>query len=65
VSAQQAGTQSALAALRADLSGYLPTSVVAEGLRVLDAEQERLAAVTQAVQLVERAMRGQVFVPRL
>ena len=64
-SAQQAGTQSARAALRADLSGYLPGPVVAEGLQVLDAEQQRLAAVTEAVQLVERAMRGQVFVPRL
>ncbi len=65
VSAQHAGTQSARAALRADLSGYLPTAVVAEGLAVLDAEQQRLAAAAEAVQLVERAMRGQVFVPRL
>ena len=65
VSAQQSGTQSARAALRADLSGYLPTTVVAEGLAVLDAEQQRLAEVSGSVQLVERALRGQVFVPRL
>ena len=65
VAAQAAGTQSARAALRADLSGYLPTAVVAEGLDVLDAEQERLAAASTAVQLVERALRGQVYVPRL
>lgn len=65
VAAQHAGTQSARASLRGDLSGYLPSSVVAEGLQVLDAEEQRLAAVTWSVQLVERAMRGQVFVPRL
>ncbi len=65
VSAQQSGTQSARAALRADLSGYLPTAVVAQGLAVLDAEQQRLADVSGSVQLVERALRGQVFVPRL
>jgi hypothetical protein len=65
VAAQQAGTSSARAALRADLSGYLPSAVVAEGLAVLDAEQRRLEQVGGAVQLVERALRGQVFVPRL
>ncbi len=65
VSAQQSGTRSARAALRADLSGYLPTAVVAEGLAVLDAEQQRLHDLAGAVQLVERALRGQVFVPRL
>lgn len=65
VSAQQAGTQSARASLRADLSGYLATSVVVEGLDVLDAEQQRLAEVSAAVQQLERALRGQVFVPRL
>jgi hypothetical protein len=65
VSAQRTGTQNARAALRADLSGYLPTAVVAEGLDVLDVEQRRLEELAGAVQLVERALRGQVFVPRL
>ena len=65
VAAQHAGAQAARAALRADLSGYLPSAVVAEGLEVLDVEQRRLDATAQAVQLVERALRGQVFVPRL
>lgn len=65
VSAQHAGAQAARAALRADLAGYLPSAVVAEGLEVLDAEQRRLDATAHAVQLVERALRGQVFVPRL
>ncbi len=65
VAAQQGGTDAAVGALRADLAGYLPGTVVAEGLAVLEHERQRLAAQSHAVMLVERALRGQVFVPRL
>lgn len=65
VAAQQAGTATAVAQLRADLAGYLPGPVVTEGLEVLEAERRRLGGVARAVTLVERALRGQVFVPRL
>jgi hypothetical protein len=65
VAAQQAGIATAVAQLRADLAGYLPGPVVTEGLDVLEAERHRLDGAAHAVTLVERALRGQVFVPRL
>lgn len=65
VAAQQAGIATAVAQLRADLAGFLPGPVVTEGLEVLETERQRLAATSHAVMVVERAMRGEVFVPRL
>ncbi len=65
VAAQQAGVATAVAQLRADLAGYVPGPVVSEGIQVLEAEAARLSRCAHAVMLVERALRGQDFVPRL
>ena len=65
LAAQRVGTENAVAALRADLAGHLPVSVVEEGLGVLRAEQYRLERQMGQVSLLEQALRGRRFVPRL
>ncbi len=65
VAAQQAGVATAVAQLRGDLAGFVPGPVVTEGIQVLETERTRLASTAHAVMLVERALRGQDFVPRL
>lgn len=53
------------ATLRADLHGEVPPGVVDEVLAVLDAELVRLLEAQRAARLVEEALRGRRFVPRL
>jgi hypothetical protein len=65
VAAQAQGTDAALATVRADLADVLLGPVVAEAVQVLEAERERLVGVLRAVELVEFALRGGTFVPRL
>lgn len=65
LAAQRVGTETATASLRADLAGYLPVAVVEEGLGTLRAEQYRLERQMAQVSLLEQAMRGRRFVPRL
>ena len=55
----------ALGSLRADLSGDLDARTLAEVFDVLDAEQARLLAASRAVTLVEDALRGRKYIPRL
>ncbi len=50
---------------RADLGGQLPPQVIEAVLSVYRSEGTRLAAAAQGVDLIERALRGEVFVPQL
>jgi hypothetical protein len=50
---------------RADLGGQLPPQVIEAVLGVYRGEGTRLAAAAQGVDLIERALRGEVFVPQL
>jgi hypothetical protein len=50
---------------RSELAEALPPHAVDAVLAAYRAEGRRLAAIAQAVVLVERAMRGEAFVPRL
>ncbi len=65
LAAQRNGTDSALAALRADMAGFVDPPAIEDGLRILRAEQQRLDRTILAVSLVERVLRGQVFTPRM
>ncbi len=59
------GARRALASVRADLAGVVPPPGVEAVVEVLEAEQVRLMAVERAVALVEEALRGHRYVPRL
>jgi hypothetical protein len=50
---------------RAELGGELPPGAVEAVLAVYRSEGARLAATARAVELVGRALRGEVFVPQL
>ena len=50
---------------RANLAGQLPPQVIEAVLSVYRSEGTRLAAAAQGVDLIERALRGEVFVPQL
>ena len=51
--------------VRTDLAGHAPPHAVDAALKAYRAEGRRLAAAARAVDLVERALRGEVFKPRL
>jgi hypothetical protein len=55
----------ATATVRADLAGRLDARATEEVLEVLDVEQVRLTEAQRAVALIEGALRGQRYVPRL
>lgn len=55
----------ATATARVDLRDHVPPQVLDELLETLDVEQARLLASRRAVALVEEALRGRRFVPRL
>jgi hypothetical protein len=63
--ANQEANRRALATLRNDLAGELPATALAELIEVLQTEQARLIGVHRAVTLVEDALRGRRYVPRL
>lgn len=65
LAAQRQGTEAAVAATRADLAGYVEPQVVETAIRVLRAEQQRLDRAIIEVSLVEQALRGHTFVPRM
>ena len=54
-----------LARARADLADVVPPEVVAAAVAAYEREGDRLAAPARAVGLVEEALRGRRFVPRL
>jgi hypothetical protein len=54
-----------LATCRADLHGVVPPGVVDETIVLYEREADRLARVERALRLVEAALQGRRFVPRL
>lgn len=65
VAAQLQAQQRATATVRADLRGQVPPAVLDEVLTVLDVEQARLLDAQRGVRLVEAALQGHRYVPRL
>jgi len=55
----------ALASVRAELAGDLDARTLAEVFDVLDAEQARLLAAARSVRVVDDALRGRKYIPRL
>ena len=53
------------ATLRVDLRGVVPPETVEAALRAFEREGARLAAAQRALTLVEEALRGRRFMPRL
>lgn len=60
----QAG-QRGLATFRADLADDLPAPALTALLEALEAEQARLMAARRAIGLIENALHGRRYVPRL
>lgn len=54
-----------IASTRSELGELVPPHAIDAALRAWRAEGERLAATACAVDLVERALRGETFRPRL
>ncbi len=65
VEAGVAAARHGLATLRADLAGVVEDPVVEAALGAYDREGRRLAAALRGVRMVEEALRGHRFVPRL
>ncbi len=65
VEAGVAAARHGLATLRADLGGVVDDTVVEAALGAYDREGRRLAAAARGVRMVEEALRGRRFVPRL
>lgn len=65
VEAGQAAVRRGLSAARAELREVADPDVVDEALAVLLSEEARLAAVRRSVGLVQEALRGQRYRPRL
>ena len=65
VAAQAEAQRRATATVRADLRDQVPPPVMEQVLEVLDVEHARLLAAARAVTLVEEALRGRRYVPRL
>jgi hypothetical protein len=60
-----AAARQGLATVRADLRDVVPPEAVAAAVAAYEREGARLAAAARSVSLVERALRGEQFVPRL
>jgi hypothetical protein len=54
-----------LATVRSDLRGTVPPEVIDETIALYEREAGRLAAVERGLRLVEAALQGRRFVPRL
>jgi hypothetical protein len=59
------GARDGYRTVRTDLAGHAPPHAVDAALTAYRTEGRRLAAAARAVDLVERALRGEVFKPRL
>lgn len=60
-----AAARHGLATLRADLGSLVDDTVVEAALAAYDREGRRLAAAARGVRMLEEALRGRRFVPRL
>ena len=65
VEAQQAATRRGLADIRNDLRAVVTQAVVEAAVQTFQIEDARLLVVRRAVGLVEEALRGRRYVPRL
>ena len=65
VRAQQEAVRSARSTARRDLSHELPPEVAPRVFDVLEREELRLRRLARAVDLLEQAVRGRRFVPRM
>jgi hypothetical protein len=65
VAAQRAGARAAVAGARRELGDAVPPQVMTQLLDVLAREEARLTAAERGVDLVEQALRGRRFAPRL
>lgn len=65
VAAGLEATRHGLGAARAELRDVVPVDVVEATIAALEREGARLAGLRRAVDLVERALRGERWVPRL
>lgn len=65
VAAAREATRRGIANARVELRDVVPAEVVDATLAALEREQARLAALARAVDVVERALRGERWVPRL
>jgi hypothetical protein len=65
VAALVAGQRRAVATLRTDLADVVAPGVAERTLLALEHEQARLLAAARGVRLVEEALRGSRYVPRL
>lgn len=65
VSAAVAAARQGWRTVRAELKGLVPPEVVAAAIGVYDREGRRLAQTEAAVALVEAALKGERWVPRL
>ena len=65
VQAQRTGARSALAGARRELADAMPPPALDALLEALAQEEARLAAAHRGVGLVEQALRGRRFAPRL
>ena len=65
VAAQRVGAREAVKGARRELSDALPPQAVDALLDVLAAEEARLGSAERGVGLVEQALRGRRFAPRL
>ena len=59
------GARDGYRTVRTDLAGHAPPHAVDAALTAYRTEGRRLAATARAADLVERALRGEVFKPRL
>jgi hypothetical protein len=65
VVAQQAGARAAVAGARREVADAIPPEALDTLLEALAQEEVRLAAAHRGVDLVEQALRGRRFAPRL
>lgn len=65
VDAMVAAARRGIATARSDLRGVVPPEAVGAALEALEREGARLTRVARGVALVEEALRGRRFVPRL
>jgi hypothetical protein len=65
VAAAREAAKQGLATARAELRDAVPPEAVDAAVAAYEREGHRLAAVARAVKLVEEALRGRHFVPRL
>ncbi|MCI2238939.1 hypothetical protein MO973_29470 [Paenibacillus sp. TRM 82003] len=65
VAAQREAVRRATAGARVELAEHLPPEVVPRVLEVLEGEELRLVRLARSVDLLQRALRGEAFVPRL